>query len=113
MRVECLTEERAPTLGPFLLYKAVISTTGSAKKKGRAKRPKSREETPKEGVPAKYREGIPQMRGALVSHDGLSSLNYVHESYVRNTTFWVAALAHGTIRHGTELNRPASPSAAP
>jgi hypothetical protein len=26
MRVECLTEERAPTLGPFLLYTAVIST---------------------------------------------------------------------------------------
>jgi hypothetical protein len=74
------------------------------------------------------------MRGVLVSHDGLSSLNYVHESYVRNWTlgpFWPlcgpssASLGFCTgailppspralsSRTRTELNRPALPSAAP
>jgi hypothetical protein len=94
MRVERLTEEKAPTLGPFLVG------TGLAQRKWAAPSgPSLGRKRPRRGVRDKYREGGAQMRGVLLSHDELSSLNYVHESSlcrrgklgnVRNQTLRVA-----------------------
>ena len=39
-------------------------------------RPKSREETPKEGVPQEYREAVAQMRGVLLPHDHLFFIKF-------------------------------------
>jgi hypothetical protein len=44
------------------------------------RQPKSREETPEKGVPAKHKEAIEQMHGVPLPRNALSSLNYLHES---------------------------------